>query len=155
MTKAAVVYDSKFGNNMRLAKALTQGLLDEGVTVDCLKVGEFNEATLTDYDLIIVGGPTNMANMSKPMQWFFHRLKSVKLHGKKGFCFGTRIESKMNIFDINGSAKKIEGKLRGRGVRMVKPAVNVIVEGREGPTVSGSEELFLHLGAELAGLIEG
>ncbi len=155
MTKAAVVYDSRFGNNKRLADALTKGLTGEGVAVDCLKVGEFDEANLTDYDLIVVGGPTNMARMSKPMQEFFHHLKSIRLRGKKGFCFGTRIESKMNVFDINGSAKKIEGKLRGRGVRMVKPAVNVIVEGREGPTVSGSVEEFNRIGAELAGLIEG
>ena len=153
MTKAAVVYDSRFGNNMRLANALTQGLGDEGVTVDCLRVGEFDEATLIGYDLIVVGGPTNMARMSKPMQEFFRRLKSVRLRGKKGFCFGTRIESKMNVFDINGSAKKIEGKLRGRGVRMVKPAVNVIVE--EGPLVSGSEELFQRIGAELALNMDG
>lgn len=155
MTKAAVVYDSKFGNNMRLAKALAKGLTYEGVSVDCLKVSEFDEASLTDYDLIVVGGPTNMARMSKRMQGFFHRLKTVKLRGKKGFCFGTRIESRMNILDINGSAKKIEGKLRGRGVSIVKPAVNVIVEGREGPTVPGSTELFNRIGSELARLIEG
>jgi len=76
-------------------------------------------------------------------------LQSVNLRGKKGFCFGTRMDSRMNVFDINGSAKKIEGKLKRKGVRMLIPAVNVIVEGREGPLVTGTEKRFVDLGVEL------
>jgi len=59
------------------------------------------------------------------------------------------MESRMNVFDINGSAKKIERKLKRRGVYMLVPAVSVLVEGREGPLVSGSEKRFIDLGAEL------
>jgi len=148
--KAAVIYDSRFGNNMRLAQAFSQGLEHLGVAVDCIRVGTFDVNILTGYDLLAVGGPTNMAQMSKPMKEFFQDLKSVDLKGKKGFCWGTRVESKMNFLDINGSAKKIEAKLKRKGVHLIKPTVNVIVLGREGPTVDGSEELFKPLGAEFA-----
>ena len=149
MRQAAVVYDSNFGNNERLAQALKKGLTESGLAVDLLKVGTFKSGILTEYDLICVGGPTQIARISKPVKTFFPELESVNLRGKKGFCFGTRMDSRMNVFNINGSAKKIEGRLKRKGVRMQLPAVNVIVEGREGPLISGSEKRFIDLGVEL------
>jgi len=149
MRQAAVIYDSKFGNNERLAQALKKGMAESGLAVDLLRVGDFEPGILTEYDLICVGGPTHIARISKPMKAFFSELQSVNLRGKKGFCFGTRMDSRMNVFDINGSAKKIEGKLKRKGVRMLIPAVNVIVEGREGPLVTGTEKRFIDLGVEL------
>jgi flavodoxin len=149
MKQAAVIYDSRFGNNEKLAQALKTGMVNTGLSVDALKIGDFDPRTLPRYDLICVGGPTHVARMSNPVKSFFSELKTIDLRGKKGFCYGTRMESRMNIFDINGSAKKIEGKLKRKGVHILVPAVNVIVEGREGPLVSGSEKRFIDLGAEL------
>ena len=151
--KAAVVYDSNFGNNLKLAEALTRGLERSEVTVDCLKVGSFDVHALSGYDFLAVGGPTNIARMSKAMQGFFEELRTVDIRGKRGFCFGTRMDSRMNLFDINGSAKRIEGKLRKKKVHIIKPRVNVLVEGREGPMTEGSEHLFEEIGAELADLL--
>jgi len=152
-SKAAVIYDSNFGNNMKLAEALTRGLEKSGVTVDCMKVGSFDVHTLSGFDFIVVGGPTNIARMSKSMQGFFEELGPVDISGKQGFCFGTRMDSRMNLYDINGSAKRIEGKLRKKKVQIIKPRVNVLVEGREGPMTEGSETLFESIGAELADLL--
>jgi flavodoxin len=149
MKHAAVVYDSRFGNNEKLAQALKTGMVNTGLSVDAMKIGEFDPRTLPRYDLIIVGGPTHVARMSNPVKSFFSELQTIDLRGKKGFCYGTRMESRMNVLDINGSAKKIEGKLKRKGVHMLEPAVNVIVEGREGPLVPGSEKRFIDLGAEL------
>ena len=95
-----------------------------------------------------------MTQISKPMRDFFDSIKTMDLKGKQGFCWGTRIQSRMNIFDINGSAKKIEAKLKRKGVKLIKPTVNIIVMGREGPMVDGSEELFTQLGYEIAELLE-
>jgi flavodoxin len=152
MKQAAVIYDSRFGNNEKLAQALKKGMVNTGLSVDTMKIGDFDPRTLPRYDLICVGGPTHVARMSNRVNSFFSELKTIDLRGKKGFCYGTRMESRMNVFDINGSAKKIEGKLKRKGVHMLVPAVNVIVEGREGPLVSGSEKRFIDLGAELGGM---
>ena len=149
MKQAAVVYDSRFGNNEKLAQALKTGMVNTGLSVDTMKIGDFDPRTLPRYDLICVGGPTHVARMSNPVKSFFSELETIDLRGKKGFCYGTRMESRMNFLDINGSAKKIEGKLKRKGVHMLVPAVNVIVEGREGPLVSGSLKRFIDLGAEL------
>ena len=152
--QATVIYDSNFGNNMKLAQALTSGLEKGGANVDCMKIGSFNIQKLSDCDLIAVGGPTHIARMSKPMKEFFDSLGSLDLRGKCGFCFGTRMESRMNRFDINGSAKHIEGRLKKKQVKIIKPRVNVLVEGREGPLTEGSETKFKEIGQELAKLME-
>lgn len=152
--QAAVVYDSYFGNNMRLAKALTTGLEEGGATVECMKIGSFDIQKLSSFDFIAVGGPTHIARMSKPMKEFFDELRTVNLRGKRGFCFGTRMESKMNRFDINGSAKRIEGRLKKNKVKLIKPRINIIVEGREGPLTEGSETQFNEIGHEIAKLME-
>lgn len=65
------------------------------------------------------------------------------------------MNSRMNLFDLNGSAKKIERKLKKLGIRMLKPAVNILVEDREGPLSEGSEKLFQDIGSELGELIMG
>lgn len=149
MKRVAVIYDSKFGNNDKLAQALKKGMIKSGLAVDVLKVGDFETSALTEYDLICVGGPTHIARISNPVKFFLSDLESLDLRGRKGFCFGTRMDSRMNIFNINGSANKIEGRLKKKGVHMLMPAVNVLVEGREGPLVSGSEKRFIDLGVEL------
>jgi flavodoxin len=154
MSRATVIYDSTFGNNKKLTQALSRGLQQAGLYVDELKIGEFNHSTIQNYDLICLGGPTHIARASENMRVFLDDIKSTNLRGKKGFCFGTRMESKMNIFNINGSAKKIERNLKKRGVKMVKEAVNVLVEGRKGPLVKGSEEIFIKLGYEIGGILQ-
>jgi flavodoxin len=108
---------------------------------------------LQNYDLICLGGPTHIARISNPMKDFLIKLKPVDLQEKKGFCFGTRMNSRMNVFNINGSAKKIEKKLKKKGVHMVKDAVNVLVEGREGPLTEDSEDRFTEIGYELGGIM--
>ena len=112
MTNASVIYDSNFGNNEKLAQALSKGLLQTEISVDLLRIGEFNYSTIINYDLICLGGPTHIARISENMKAFFTDIKGVNLRGKQGFCFGTRLDSRMNIFDINGSAKKIQSKLK-------------------------------------------
>ena len=154
MIKAAVIYDSNFGNNEKLAQSLSMGLEKAGLSVDLLKIGEFNHSATQKYDLICLGGPTHITRISEKMKAFFTDIKSLNLHEKRGFCFGTRLDSRMNIFDINGSAKKIERRLKKKGVKIVKDAVNVIVEGREGPLVAGSEKDFNELGLDIGGLIQ-
>jgi flavodoxin len=150
MNQVGIIYDSKFGNNEKLAYALSKGLQQTGFAVDILRIGEFNPKNLVEYDLICLGCPTHIARISEKMKGFFKEISSLNLYGKKGFCFGTRMESRMNVFDLNGSAKKIESRLRRKGVKIVKKAENVIVMGREGPLVKDSEEKFVEIGCELA-----
>jgi len=38
MKKVIVIYDTKFGNTERIVRALSEGLVEQGLSVECLKV---------------------------------------------------------------------------------------------------------------------
>jgi flavodoxin len=150
MQKGIVVYDSGYGNTEKIARALAAGLRDGGIEADTARVDGIDARELAGYDLIAVGGPTHIAGASKPMKEFLERLGSTDLRGKKGFCFDTRNPSRFNAFDINSAAKKIEGRMKRKGVKMARRRESALVEGREGPLHDGAEERFRRIGTEIA-----
>ncbi|MDH5267259.1 MAG: flavodoxin domain-containing protein [Candidatus Bathyarchaeota archaeon] len=150
MSKAIVIYHTKFGNTESIAKALAEGMEEQGVKVDCVKIDEVDVDKLVEYDFLAVGGPTHNLGMSKPMKGFLEELKIVDISDKKGFCFDTRVQSRFNRFDLNSAAKRIEKKMK---VKMIKPRKSAIVEGREGPLEKGTQKTFRKLGKEIAELI--
>ncbi len=153
MKKAIVIYDTRFGNTEKIARALARGMEKQEVKVDCFKVDEVDVQKLVEYDFLAIGGPTHMLGMSEPMKEFLENLNSVDISGKKGFCFDTRNQSRFNRFDLNSAAKRIEKKMKRMRVKMIKPRKSVIVEGREGPLEEGAQEKFEKLGKEIAQLI--
>lgn len=152
--RSIVIYDSNYGNTERVARVLARGLERGGGEVDCLKIDRVDAGDLRGYDFIAVGGPTHMIRPSKQMKEFLDRLDSVDLNGKKGFAFDTRNESRMNgrqwLALENSAARVIEGAMKRRRVRILRPRQSAIVEGREGPLDDGAEEEFTEIGAEIA-----
>jgi flavorubredoxin len=147
LSKALVIYDSVYSNTEKIARALTKGLEDGGVGVDCARVdAKFDE--LSGYDLLVVGGPVHSWSASKPMKEFLERLKNVEgLRGKKAFAFDTKIGRSRLVGSAGG---KIEGKLKGLGLTIVKPHASAVVKDREGPLEEGAEETFKQIGTDLA-----
>ncbi len=153
MPKATVIYDTRFGNTEKIARAFARGLEKQGIKVDCFKVDEVDINKLVEYDFLAVGGPTHNLGMSEPMKDFLEKMKTVDVSGRKGFCFDTRVQSRFNRFDLNSAAKRIEKKLKKMKVKMIRPRKSAIVEGREGPLEKGAQETFEKLGKEIAELI--
>jgi len=149
MKRVVIIYDTKFGNTERLANALAEGLKEQGVEVDCVKVGAVEVSRLADYDLLVVGGPTHAFGISKPMKDFIEKLKNVDLRGKKAFAFDTRLKSRI----AGSAAKGIEKHLERLGMSIVKPHSSAIVKGAEGPLEEGIEKKFKQIGAEMANLV--
>jgi flavodoxin len=150
MKKAVVIYDSRFGNTKTIAGALAYGMEKQGIKVDCLKVDNVDIDKLVEYDFLALGSPTHMLGMSVSMQKLLEKLKTVELNEKKGFCFDTRVQSRLNRFDLNSAAKRIEKKMKKMKVRIIKHRTSAVVEGREGPLEKGIEKKFEKIGTELA-----
>ena len=152
MKKAIVVYDSNYGNTEKIAKALAEGMEEQGVEVDCIKVDEVDVKQLPKYDLLAIGGPTHAFGISKPMKAFLEKLRGVDVRSKKAFAFDTRFKSRW----AGSAGKGIESKLKGRrtGMSIVKPHSSAIVTGSKGPLEEGAEETFKQIGAEVAELIQ-
>ena len=146
MKKAVVLFDTKFGNTKKIAKALALGMEKQGIEVDCVSVENVQIDTLTEYDLVAIGGPTHGFGMSAPMKTFVMKLENLNLKNKSAFAFDTRTGSRF----WGSAAKGIEKRLKGIGMVIVKPRYSAIVKGLKGPLQEGAEKKFDQIGTELA-----
>ncbi len=146
MGRALIVYDTKFGNTEKVAKALAEGMRKHGARVDCVNIGEVDISKVRDYDLLAIGGPTHMLGLSRTMKDFLEKLEDVNLSGKRAFAFDTKLKSRF----AGSAGKRIEKKLKKLGTSIVKSHVSAIVEGNEGPLEDGAEETFKDIGADAA-----
>jgi flavorubredoxin len=70
LRKAAVIYDSKFGNTEKIARALSEGMKSGGLLVDCPRTDAVDPGKLGEYDMLVVGAPTQMLGVSGPTKGF-------------------------------------------------------------------------------------
>ena len=61
--RAAIVFDSMFGNTQQIARAIAEGLAEHG-TVDLLSVDDAPARLSNDLALLVVGGPTHAHGLS-------------------------------------------------------------------------------------------
>lgn len=154
MKKVIVAYDSRYGNTEKIAKALAKGIKRQEIAVDSININQIKMDKIADYDFLMIGGPTHMLGISKPMKIFLERLNTVSVSGKGGFAFDTRNPSRFNRFDLNSAAKKIEKKMKKMKIKIMKRHESALVEGREGPLKQGTQEIFQRLGVEIGNLIQ-
>jgi flavorubredoxin len=141
-----VIYDTKFGNTEKVANALVQGLAAQGIEAESVNVDRVAIDRLSEYDVLLIGGPTHRQKMSEPMAMFLDRLDKALVKGKAGFAFDTKV-----VHRFAGSAgKRIEKKLKKLGMKVVRPHASAIVAGREGPLQEGTEDMFRQIGQQIA-----
>jgi len=141
-----VIYDSKFGNTEKIAKALSEGMKKEGVDVDCLRIDSVDLDKLAEYEILAIGAPTHALGISKPMKEFLKKLENVNLQGKKAFAFDTRLKSRF----AGSAAKGIEKQLKKLHMKIIKPYASAIVKGAQGPLEEDAEKKFNQIGSEIA-----
>jgi flavorubredoxin len=148
MRKAIVVYDSKFGNTEKIAKAFSEGMRRNGLSVDCTKIDAVNPTKLADYDLLAIGAPTQAFSISGPMKDFLKKLEKVNLKGKDGFAFDTRLGNPL----AGSAAKGIEKKLKEFQVTIVRPraSANIKTVGGKTGLEENAEKEFEQIGSEIA-----
>jgi len=121
-----VIYASHYGNTRKVAEAIASGLQTRG-TVKVFQVdsapAEFPEGT----DLLVVGGPTEVHGMTRPMVRFFDRMQPDVLAGIATAAFDTRLRWPRWLSGSAGAG--IASRLRHFGARVVVPAESFFVEG--------------------------
>jgi flavorubredoxin len=146
MAKALVIYDSKFGNTAKVANALVQGLAAQGIEAESANVVLVAIDRLSEYDALLIGGPTHRQKTSELMGMFLDRLDRAHVSGKVGFAFDTKAEDRF----AGSAGRRIERKLKKLGMKVVMPCASAIVVGREGPLKEGTEETFMQIGSQIA-----
>lgn len=148
--RAIVIYESLWGNTEKVARAIARGL-EPGMTVEVVDA-ESAPATVDDYDLVVVGGPTHAFSMTRPST----RETAVLSNGAprklergirewlddlgaiarpvRAATFDTRVDAPR----LPGSAAKAaRHELRSHGFDVSVKAETFRVHGYEGPLLDG------------------
>ncbi|MBN1315994.1 MAG: flavodoxin domain-containing protein [Anaerolineales bacterium] len=131
--KAIVIYDSNHGNTEMVAQAI-----GEAIDAQAVKVNDINKVDLKEYDLLIVGSPTNGG---WPTQGIMNLLKSpLALEGVNGAAFDTRTATIWNrLLPFGYAAPRIASMLEKKCKLQAQPE-GFIVLGIRGPLKEGELE---------------
>ena len=163
-----VVFESMFGDNQLLAHAIAEGLSTR-THVDVVEVGKAPTVIEQSVELLVVGGPTHMASMSRPSsrqraareakdglvssgiglrEW----LAAVQNGSVKGeaVAFDTRLARPRWLRLLSSSTRGIQKGLKQRGFRMVAPPEHFLVAATAGPLLDGEAERARRWGEQLA-----
>ncbi|CAH0131168.1 hypothetical protein SRABI83_00246 [Arthrobacter sp. Bi83] len=148
--KAAIVYESLYGNTHAIANAIAQGL--EGIAEPhVMSVEEAGQAQPTATDLLVVGGPTHIHGMSRKPMWEL-AVKDALEHPEKGLvpaataggpglrawfesldkttgkaaAFDTRLEG--NELLTGHASKGIAKRLRQHGLELIAEPASFLVD---------------------------
>lgn len=95
--KVLIVYYTKTGHTLEAVNATAEGIRSAGSEVDIVSVKEFNEASLENYDAVIIASPCWKGSIVKsngiadPMKKVLNKLKSDAMKGKR--CGGISVHS--------------------------------------------------------------
>jgi flavodoxin len=132
---AAVLFSSRFGTTEIVARAFERGLKEAGMETFCARTAELSPETLRNYDLICLGGPTEVFTATKQVKDFLDSMGCVSIEGRFGFAFDTKLDSRMS----GSAAKYIEHALDDRGLHMIAGRESAIVTSRkEGGRIVGA-----------------
>lgn len=149
---ALVLYGTRFGTTVKVAKALHDGLVDAGIETALRTIEQFPVESFSQYDLLCIGAPTEAFSAYRPMKDYLSEAKASGLAGRLAFAFDTKLDSRFS----GSAAKYIEGVLTQLGVELVAPRESAIVSSqRKGGGVTGAvlrdgeEDRFRGIGSSL------
>jgi len=149
---AAVLFASRFGTTEIVARAFERGLKEAGMDTFCARTSDFSPETLRNYDLICLGGPTEVFTATKQVKAFLNSMRGLSIPGRFGFAFDTKLDSRMS----GSAAKYIEHALDDSGLHVIAGRESAIVTSlKEGGRIvganlnDGEESRFEQLGMRI------
>lgn len=95
MAKILIVYYSRTGNTMQMARLVEEGIRSEGMDVETKDVEEVKTPELLKVEGIIFGSPTYYGGMAAPLKKLMD--ESVEFHGELEGKVGAAFSSSANI----------------------------------------------------------
>lgn len=169
--RAAVVYESMYGNTRAIAEAICVGLTGEGAEAVAIRAVRVNPDELRDLDLVILGAPTHAWGLSRASTRRSAADATVKPHSglvlepdatgpgmREWLAAERRLPGRVAVFDtrmhapmgLSGSAaRRIRAALRRRGVHSVDRMESFFVT-RQNTLVDGEQDRARRWGQQLA-----
>lgn len=118
--KALVIYDTMWGSTEKMAKAILEGLMGEGVEVKVMNITQTGRTEIMkevlDAKALIVGSPTLNNGMYPTVADFLCYMKGLRPQGKLGVAFGSYGWG-------GGATKAIIEELKATGVEVIEPEI--------------------------------
>lgn len=129
-----VIYDSQFGNTMRLARLIGE-VMAKRADVTLRSCAEVQSQEVKAADLLVIGCPTQRHGLTPGVDAFLSLNEYSGLTGKAAAVFDTRFNS---FRWLTGSAARTTARrLERAGVRLVAPPESFFVAGMQGPLEDG------------------
>lgn len=125
--KTLVVYASRYGNTKKIADAITEGLRRFG-PVAAFAVGEAPIPVPAEFDLVVIGGPTEGHRVTPAVVEFIDRVGKGGLGGKRVAAFDTRM--RWPRFLSGSAAGDIRAKLKAAGADVAAEPMSFFVTGK-------------------------
>ena len=139
-----VVYDSKYGNTEKIAKAVGSALSKSG-SVNVVHVEKAGTADIEKVDVLIVGSPTQAWSPTPATKSFLESI--LALHNISVAAFDTRFKRTRLL--TGSAARKIAKTLvKKEGTLLAEPK-SFFVTGMEGPLLEGELEQAKAWGKEI------
>ncbi len=144
--KALIIYDSRFGNTEKVARAIGEAITPLG-EAKVVQVGDANPSELASIDFLIVGSPTHAGGATRSIKEFLRKIPANALENVRVASFDTRFSAKdkglgtrivLGIFRY--AAGRIATILEYKGGYLVTEPEGFIVEDSEGPLKKGELE---------------
>lgn len=170
MKQALVIYETLFGNARAAAQSVADGL-SEGCDVRLMDVSQAPSVIPDEVDLVVVGGPTHQLGMTRPssrrsaaaqypeapkdpgpgLREWLSAVQAPK--GTSAAAFDTRLNHPAVLRKLDHASRSEQRMLRRRGMRMIAPAEDFLVETATGPVAAGELDRAREWGRKLATLM--
>jgi len=144
--KALIIYDSKFGNTEKIARAIGEAITPLG-KVKVVKVGDANPSELSSIDFLIVGSPTHAGRATRATKEFLKKIPANALENVGVAAFDTRFSAedkgigvRILLRVLGYAAGRMANRLEHKGGHLAAEPEGFIVEDSEGPLKKGELE---------------
>ena len=128
---ALVIYFSKSGNTKAIAETIAATLGSSG-NARTLSLEKVATADLKDIDVVVFGSPTYRMNLPAEIKSFFESAPKRSLRNVSAAAFDTSYKMSSFLSHFT-AAKKLTGKLRRLGGKIIVPPQTFYVTKMEGP----------------------
>jgi flavodoxin len=151
MTKAIVIYESKYGNTKLVAEKIAEGMKEIGdVDVILNRTSEVDLKIIPDFDIILVGSPNHMGGPTRNIKKFIDGFKKIDMKEKHIAVFDTYMGG-----DFETAISKMESRIKEK-VPGSKPEIlglSIKVQGMKGPIEADELTKCKEFGHDVAKLI--
>lgn len=151
MTKAVVIYESKYGNTKTVAESIATGIREGGIgEVLALHVSATKPSDLDVYDALIIGSPNHVGGATRTIKKLIASLGG--LSGKVVAVFDTYMGKEVDKA-VNKMVKQLKEK--APGLEVITPGLSVLVGGMKAPIADGKLEKSKVFGETIASHVGG